>query len=58
VISGDEDRSPAAAQVLAASAPNGEFHLVRGAGHYVNLERPSATARILRQVVDEVTSGP
>src|ERR1700688_2044508 len=57
VISGDEDRtpSPTTASTLAASAPKGGFHLVEGAGHYVSLERPSATAHILQEVLQDVT---
>lgn len=53
VVSGDQDRTPppATTAALASSAPNGEFHLVKDAGHYVSLERPQLLESILRRVV-------
>jgi pimeloyl-ACP methyl ester carboxylesterase len=51
VVSGDQDLAPSRAATLAATARNGEFHLVQDSGHYVPLEQPDALAPILRQVV-------
>jgi pimeloyl-ACP methyl ester carboxylesterase len=58
VISGDQDTAPtpSVAAALAAQASKGEFHLVEDAGHYVTLERPSATRQILQQVLHNVTA--
>ena len=48
VVSGEHDRTPRNCAVLAASVPNGRFHLVEDCGHYVPLEQPSRLAAILR----------
>ena len=60
VISGDQDRTPppATAATVASSAPRGEFHLVKDAGHYVSLEQPSAIGGILRLVLHDLTDRP
>ncbi len=56
VVAGDQDQTPPRSTVdeLARSAPRGEVHLVQNAGHYVNLEQPSATGEILQRVLRDV----
>ena len=60
-MNGEEDRSPspATAAALTASAPDGRLHVVAGAGHYVNLERPAALAAVITSTLEEVSApGP
>ncbi len=47
VVSGEHDRTPANGSALAASAPNGTFHLVEDAGHYLTFEQPAALQLVL-----------
>ena len=59
VISGEDDVAPgpAASARLTASARRGRFHMIPSCGHYVPLEQPQALRAILREVIDDVTSG-
>jgi len=57
VISGDQDR-PERARAMARSSSSGEFHLVRSAGHYVSLEKPTETHAILEHAVRIIRQRP
>jgi pimeloyl-ACP methyl ester carboxylesterase len=56
LVSGDHDRTPPATTTaaLAASVPDGRFHLVDDCGHYVSLERPRELEKILQRVLCDV----
>jgi 2-succinyl-5-enolpyruvyl-6-hydroxy-3-cyclohexene-1-carboxylate synthase len=54
VISGEHDRTPRNGAAFAASVPNGEFHLIKDAGHYVTFEQPQLLATILRQTTSRL----
>ena len=58
LVSGDHDRSPppTTTAALAASVPNGRFHLVDDCGHYVSLERPRELETILQRVLRDLES--
>ena len=53
VVVGDEDTACPAArgEALAAGLPNASLHVVRGAGHSVQLERPEAVARVIEEML-------
>jgi pimeloyl-ACP methyl ester carboxylesterase len=60
VVLGDLD-SPdilAAGERIAADAPHARTHLVTGAGHSLNLDRPEAFAEILRDFLGDRTARP
>ena len=42
------------ATALAVSAPNGELHVMRGCGHYMNMERPVEFNAVLENLVQLV----
>ena len=51
VVRGEHDRIPRHPAQLAAELPHGSFRPVTGAGHYVPLERPESTRRIIAEAV-------
>ncbi len=52
-ISGEFDLTPPPSALRAiATGPRRTFHLVRGAGHYVNLEQPNAFNALLAATID------
>lgn len=54
VVRGEHDRTPSNGAALAASLPNGAFHEVSGAGHYVSFERPAELTTILGDAIERV----
>ena len=56
VICGDCDRtvSERKAVALAANAPLGQMHVMRGCGHYMNMERPAEFNRVVSEFVRSV----
>ncbi len=53
VISGERDRTPTSgtSEAVAAEAAQGSFHLIRGCGHYVNLEQPVVFRSVMSGVL-------
>ena len=56
VICGDRDRiiSERKAYALARSAPDGRLHVMRGCGHYMNMEGPAEFNRVVGDFVRSV----
>jgi pimeloyl-ACP methyl ester carboxylesterase len=54
IVRGEHDRIPKDAERLAASLRDGRFVEVRGAGHYVPIERPSDLVSIVRDAMLDV----
>lgn len=51
VVRGEHDRIPRHPAQLAAELPHGSFRPIDGSGHYVPLERPVATRRIIAEAL-------
>jgi pimeloyl-ACP methyl ester carboxylesterase len=54
IVRGEHDRIPREAERLASSLRDGRFVEVRGAGHYVPIERPHDLVSIVRQAMLDI----